>query len=505
MDEGTVCYNLYITWKNTCDACGGQNVMETDVEQERKDKGNKRDNRDKREKRGRKKREMSTAQMIALGFAAAVLIGSLLLCLPVCSSDGTWTNYLDALFTATTSVCVTGLVVVDTYAHWNAFGQGVILLLIQCGGLGIVTLTTALMVLIGKKVTLKDRLLLSASFNLDTMQGLVRFLVRVLKGTLLVEGIGAICCLPIFVPEYGIRGIWVSVFHAVSAFCNAGMDIIGTDSLMAYVGNPWLNLVTMLLIVLGGIGFIVWWDVLRVIRKIRAGNVARRFWFRQLRLHTKIVLLMTLALVFGGALLVFLLEYGNPETLGNLPFGTKLLASLFQSVSFRTAGFATISQKGLSGGSVIVGILLMIIGGSPIGTAGGIKTTTVAIVLFTTMATIKGDADVKVFRRTIPTRTLRKAISVTLVFGMVLLSVIVLMSVLEPGSMTDIAYETASALGTVGLSRSYTATMNAAGKVVILLCMFLGRIGPISMAIALHLRGHNKTEVKYPEEDVTVG
>lgn len=163
-------------------------------------------------------------------------------------------------------------------------------------------------------MTLKDRLLLSASFNLDTMQGLIRFLVRVVKGTLLVEGIGALCCLPVFIPKYGIRGIWVSVFHAVSAFCNAGMDIIGADSLTAYVGNPWLNLVTMLLIVLGGIGFIVWWDVLRVMREIRAGNVARRFWFRQLRLHTKIVLLMTLALGLGGALIVFLLEYGNPET-----------------------------------------------------------------------------------------------------------------------------------------------------------------------------------------------
>ncbi len=451
------------------------------------------------------KREMSTAQAIALGFAAAVLIGSLLLSLPVSSADGTWTNYLDALFTATTSVCVTGLVVVDTYAHWSVFGQGVILLLIQCGGLGIVTFTTALMVLIGRKVTLKDRLLLSASFNLDTMQGLVRFLVRVLKGTLIVEGMGALLCLPVFVPEYGLRGIWMSVFHAISAFCNAGMDIIGADSLTGYVGNVWMNLVTMLLIVLGGIGFIVWWDVLRVIHEIREGNIARRFWYRQLRLHTKIVLVVTLSLVFGGALVVFLLEYGNPETLGPLSFPVKLLASLFQSVSFRTAGFATISQKGLSGGTVIVGILLMIIGGSPIGTAGGIKTTTVAIVLFTAMATIKGDADVKVFRRTIPARTLRKAISVTLVFGTVLLTMIVLMSVLEPGSMTDIAYETASALGTVGLSRSYTATMNAAGKILILCCMFLGRIGPISMAIALHMKGHSKVDVKYPEEDVTVG
>lgn len=443
--------------------------------------------------------------MIALGFAAAILIGSFLLCLPLSSASGSWTNYMDALFTATTSVCVTGLVVVDTYAHWSAFGQGVILLLIQCGGLGIITFTTAVMVLIGRKVTLKDRLLLSASFNLDTLQGLVRFLGRVLKGTVIVEGIGALCCLPVFVPEYGPRGIWMAVFHAVSSFCNAGMDIIGANSLTAYVGNPWMNLVTMLLVIFGGIGFIVWWDILRVIQDIREGNIARRFWYRQLRLHTKIVLAMTLCLMLGGAVIVFLLEYGNPETLGPLPLPTKLLAALFQSVSFRTAGFATVSQKGLLDGTVIVGIVLMIIGGSPIGTAGGIKTTTAAIVLFTATATIKGDQDVKVFRRTIPTKTLRKAISVTLVFVTVLLFMIVLMSVLEAGSLADIAYEMTGVLSTAGLSRGCTATLNTAGKAVIMLCMFLGRIGPISMAIALHTKGHSKIDVKYPEEDVTVG
>ncbi len=452
-----------------------------------------------------KKREMSTAQIIALGFGAAILIGSFLLCLPASSADGTWTGYLDALFTATSSVCVTGLVVVDTYAHWSGFGQAVILLLIQCGGLGIITFTTAVMVLIGRKVTLKDRLLLSAAFNLDTLQGLVRFLVRVIKGTLIVEGIGALLCLPVFVPQYGARGIWIAVFHAVSAFCNAGMDIIGPNSLADYVGNPWLNLVTMALIILGGLGFIVWWDVLKSLREIREGDIPRRFWYRRLRLHTKIVIVTTLGLIIGGALLVFLLERNNPETLGGYPLGTKLLASLFQSVTFRTAGFATISQKGLCGGTVVIGIFLMIIGGSPIGTAGGIKTTTVAIVLFSAMATIRGSEEVKVFRRTIPLRTLRKAIAVTLVFGLVLVAMTICMSVFAGGSMSDVAYETASALGTVGLSRNYTPTMNDAGKIMIMICMFLGRIGPISMAIALNFNKHGLTEVKYPEENVTVG
>jgi len=454
----------------------------------------------------KKKHELSTAQIIALGFFITILIGSFLLCLPICASDGQWTNYLDALFTSTTSVCVTGLVVVDTYAHWSLFGQIIILLLVQCGGLGIITLSTFLMVLIGKKVSLKDRLLLEDAFNLDTLQGLVRFLKRVLKGTFLIECIGAVCYMAVFVPEFGIKGIWYSVFNAVSAFCNAGMDVIGNRSLMDYVGHPWINMVTMILIILGGIGFIVWWDVLRVAKEIRSGNIARRFMFRSLKLHSKVVLVTTGILILGGAAIIYLLEYQNPHTLGTLSFGEKLMASLFQSVTFRTAGFATISQKGLCGASVLVGIVLMMIGGSPVGTAGGVKTSTMALVFFTAAATVKGEEKVTVFKRTIPLKTIRKAVSVTLVFGAVLLVMIILMSLLVEGSMMDIAYETASALGTVGLSRDFTATMNSVGKVLIIICMYLGRIGPISMAIAFTFKGSKRGyQIRYPEEDVTVG
>lgn len=453
-----------------------------------------------------KKHELSTAQIIALGFFVTIFVGSILLCLPVCSADGTWTPYIDALFTSTTSVCVTGLVVVDTYAHWSLSGQILILLLIQCGGLGIITLSTFIMVLIGRKVSLKDRLLLEDAFNLNTLQGLIRFLNKVLKGTFLVEGIGAFCYMTVFVPEYGIRGIWYAIFHAVSAFCNAGMDIIGNNSMMKYVDHPWVNMITMFLIVTGGIGFIVWWDIIRVFREIRSGMVAGRFFFRNLKLHTKIVLSTTFVLVLGGAVLIFALEYRNPETLGNLPLGTKVLASLFQSVTFRTAGFVTIPQTGLRGGTVLLGIFFMMIGGSPVGTAGGVKTTTLALVFLTALATIKGEEQIKVYKRTIAARTIRKAVSVMLVFTTVLFVMVILMSVFEEGSLTDIAYETASALGTVGLSRDYTSSLHMVGKILIIICMYLGRIGPISMAIAFNFKGSKRGyQIRYPEEDVTVG
>ncbi len=454
----------------------------------------------------RKKYELSTVQVIVLGFLITILAGSVILTLPVCSADGTGMPYLDALFTATTSVCVTGLVVVDTYAYFSVFGQAVILLLVQCGGLGIITFSTFVMVLIGRKVTLKDRLLLEDAFNLNTLRGLVRFLRRVIKGTLIVEGIGAVCYMFVFIPQYGLKGIWIAVFNSVSAFCNAGMDIIGDSSLTGYVGNPWVNLVTMALIVLGGIGFIVWWDIVGVAGEVRRGTIPKGSCVKRLKLHTKIVLTTTLILIFGGAVLIFALEYRNPETLGNLPFGTKIQAALFQSVTFRTAGFATISQTGLTSGTILVGLILMLIGGSPVGTAGGVKTTTIALVFLTTLATVRGREEVTVYKRTIPPKTIRKAVSVSLVFGAVLVVMILLMTVFETGSFLDIVYETVSALGTVGLSRNYTAAMGMAGKILIIFCMYLGRIGPISMAIAFQFGGgKRKVQIKYPTDDVTVG
>ncbi len=453
-----------------------------------------------------KKRALSTAQIIALGFFGAILAGSFVLCLPVCSAEGTWTPYVDALFTSASSVCVTGLTVMNTATDWSLFGQIVILLLIQCGGLGIITFVTFLMMLIGHKVTLSDRLLIEDAFNLNTLRGLIRFLKKVLLGTFVIEGIGAVCYMLVFVPEYGAIGIWYAVFHAVSAFCNAGMDIIGSNSMMNYVTHPWMNLVTMVLTIMGGIGFVVWWDVLKVMREIRNGDVARSFFFGRLKLHTKLVLCTTAVLILGGAILILAFEYSNPETLGGLSFGNKIMAAFFQSVTFRTTGFVTVSQSGLQDGTVLLGTVLRMIGGSPVGTASGIKTTTIAVAFFTIVATIRGREHVTVFGRTIPERTCRKAVSVVLVFASLLLVMIMLMSVIEPGSMKDVAFETVGALSTVGISRGYTHHLSLAGRLIIILCMYIGRVGPISMALAFGFNQRKvNSRIRYPEEDITIG
>lgn len=458
------------------------------------------------EKNRIKKREFSTTQMIAFGFLFTIIIGTILLCLPFSSSKGIVTPFIDALFTATSSVCVTGLVTMNTFEYWSIFGQVVIILLIQCGGLGIVTLTTSLMLLIGRKVGLKERLLLEDAFNLNTLSGLIKFLKKVLVGTFLVEGIGAIFYMFTFIPQFGVmKGIWISVFNAISAFCNAGMDIIGPNSLTDYVSNTWINVVTMLLIVLGGLGFIVWFDVFRVIKLCKKREAAWKHLFVKMHLHSKIVIVTSLSFILLGAIFVFCLEYTNVNTIGALSQGDKIMASFFQSITTRTAGFATISQKELRESTVVISMILMFIGGSPVSTAGGIKTTTIAIVFLAALATIKGQEDVTAFRRTIPLNTIRKAMSVTMIFATCLLLFTILLSVLMKGNFVDMAFETASALGTVGLTRDFTTSLNLPGKAIIILCMYLGRIGPISLAIAFSYRQGKKSLISYSKEDVTVG
>lgn len=447
---------------------------------------------------------LSTTQTIVLSFFIAIVIGALVLMLPFSSAEGRVTPFIDALFTATTSVCVTGLVVVDTYSYWSIFGQTVILILIQLGGLGVITFTMTILMFTGRRITLKDRLLLEDAFNMDTMQGIIQFLRTVLKYTFLVEGIGAVLYMFYFVPKFGIKGIWISVFTSVSAFCNAGIDNIGPNSLMPYVDHIWLNLVTMFLVVAGGIGFIVWRDVAQVLRKVRRGEFPFRQIFWKLSLHSKLALVSTAVLVLGGAWLFFILEYTNPETLGSLSLRGKILAALFQSVTTRTAGFASISQKGLRSSSVLVSMLLMFIGGSPVGTAGGIKTVTVAVMILTAVSTAKGNQYVTVFRRSIPLITIRKAYAVSIISLITLGTGMILFSVVQPGNFSDLAFEITSAMGTAGLSRGFTPSMNLAGKILICCYMYLGRVGPISMAIAFSFRG-NKVIGTLPEERVTVG
>ena len=451
------------------------------------------------------KKQFTTTQLIVLSFLAVIFIGACLLTLPAASANGKATSFMDALFTATTSVCVTGLVTVTTASHWSTLGHVLILILIQIGGMGVIAITTIVMMLMGKKLSLKNRMLLGDAFNLDTLKGLVKFLKRVFKGTFLVEGIGALCYMPVFIPEYGLmKGIWYSIFHAISAFCNAGIDIIGPDSFMPYVNHIWMNLVTMTLIVLGGIGFIVWFDVLLVIkekfqRKRRGFGV-----FRALSLHSKIVICMTVILIVSGAVLILIFEYNNPDTIGNFTFGEKVLAAFFQSVTTRTAGFATISQKGLTHASVIVCLPLMFIGGSSVGTAGGVKTSTIAILILSVMATVRGEEDITCFGRRISAKTVQKAIAVVVISFLVSVVALVALRILESGESADIVFEVYSALGTAGLTRNYTSTVGLAGKMILCICMYLGRIGPITMVIAFTMK-RKQAAFRLPEENVTVG
>lgn len=452
----------------------------------------------------RKRLTLSTTQTIVLSFLVAIFIGALFLMLPISSSSGQATPFIDALFTATTSVCVTGLVVVDTYSYWSVFGQAVILILIQLGGLGIVTFTMTILMLTGRKMTLKDTLLLEDAFNMDTLQGIVKFLRTVLFHTFAVEGIGAILYMFYFVPKFGIKGIWISVFTAISAFCNAGIDIIGANSLMPYVDHVFLNFVTMALIIAGGIGFIVWRDISYILKKVREKEISVSQIFWKLSLHSKLAIVSTLVFTLGGAVLFFLLEYQNPNTIGNLSLQGKILASFFQSVTLRTAGFASIPQKELCNASLLVSMVLMFIGGSPVGTAGGIKTVTVAVLFLTALSTAKGTKVVTAFRRSIPLIAIRKALSVSIISFFMLGVGMILFSVLQPGSFADLAFEITSAIGTAGLSRNFTGSLNLAGKLLICCYMYLGRIGPISMAIAFSFRGKKEIGI-LPEEKVTVG
>lgn len=451
-------------------------------------------------------RQLSTTQVIALGFASAILIGAVILSLPVSSANGTFTPFTDSLFTSATSVCVTGLVVVTTASHWSLFGKIVILALIQLGGLGIVSFTTGIMMIIGRRITLRDRMLLEDALNLDTLKGLVKFLQRIFKGTFVVEGIGAVCYSLVFIPKFGIaKGIWYSVFHSVSAFCNAGIDILGSDSFVQYSSNVWINIVTMLLVITGGIGFLVWWDVTNSIKKFIQHEYTAKMAVKKLHLHSKLVIITTFLLIICGAALVFALEYNNPYTIGNMGFGNKIMASFFQSVVLRTAGFMTFPQAGLRSSTIIVCLFLMFVGGSSISTSGGIKTTTFAVLFLSTRATIKGSIHLVVFNKTIPHKTVQKALAVTVVSFTALLIVVFALHLVEGGSLLDATFEATSAVATVGLSRDFTATMGMAGKLIITFCMYLGRIGPISMVIFFNRQQQGSKYFSYPHEDITVG
>ena len=445
---------------------------------------------------------VSTTHIILLSFLIAILIGAVLLSLPISSADGKPTSFLDALFTATTSTCVTGLVVTPTVSSWSDFGQIIILILIQIGGLGVITIMSGLMILLHKKMGIGDRLLLQDAFNLNSLSGLVRFVKKVVGGILIIEGIGALLYMTVFIPEFGAKGIWISVFTSVSAFCNAGIDIIAENSLCNYALNPIINIVTCSLIILGGIGYIVWWDVLRVLKKARTKKV--RF-FRDLTLHSKIAIAATLILIFVGATFIFAFEYNNPQTMGDYTLLQKIEVSLFQSVTTRTAGFATVPQENLTNASAIVCLLLMFIGGSPVGTAGGIKTVTFAVIIVAAIASIRNKEDTEVFGRRLTKQAVSKAVAVTCMSFIIMFTSTVLLSAVTDANALDIVYETVSATATVGLTRNLTVSLDSIGKLIIIITMYLGRVGPISLAVAFKRSKDNQNIVRNPIEEISVG
>ena len=451
---------------------------------------------------------MTTAQVIACGFAALILTGGLILWMPFCTAPVQSTSFTDAVFTATTCVCVTGLVTVTTATHWTLAGKIVMLILIQIGGIGFIALASIIFISLRKKISMRSRKMIQESYNLDQMSGLVRMVKRVVACVFGAEVIGAVCYAFCFIPEFGVvKGIWQSVFTSVSAFCNAGVDILGENSLMSYVDDPAVNFITIALIITAGLGFIVWWDVADKIRNVFRRELSVHRIFRSLRLHSKLVLTTTAVLVLGGTVLIFIFEYNNPRTMADMPLWQKMMASLFQSVTTRTAGFLTIDQAAFSGASVLLCLFLMFIGGSPMGTAGGMKTTTVAVMVLSVVSNLRGKEDVEFRHRRIRNHYIRSAVVIVgMGFGVLLTMSMLLSAVMPETSLVDIVYEITSAIATVGLSRGLTSQLTAAGKWIVILTMYLVRIGPMTLVMAVVVRAQKRSEnTRLAAEDIMIG
>ena len=453
--------------------------------------------------------KLNTSQIIALGFAGVIFVGGLILWLPFCSAPGQAVTFPDAVFTAATSVCVTGLSTVVMATRWSNIGKIVILCLIQIGGIGLIALANMIFISFRRKISLKNRRIIKESYNLDQMGGVVPVMRSVVKCVFLAEGVGAVLYAICFVPEFGWKkGMTHAVFLAISAFCNAGIDLFGETSLAAYVSSPLVNLTTIGLIIVSGLGFIVWWDLWDKFRKIIKRELSPGRFFRVLRLQSKLVLTMTGILVFAGALLVFIFESGNPLTLADKPLGTKIMASFFQSVTTRTAGFYTIDQSQLSTPTVIISLLWMFTGGSPMGTAGGVKTTTIAVLILSIVAYLQGKKDVEVYGRRIRESYLRSAMVVAGTSLLILFTMSVLLSAAMPeADLADILYEITSAVATVGLSRGLTPQLNVTGKWIVILTMYLGRIGPLTLgtAVVAKVRSMPGSTTHLGEEDIMIG
>jgi trk system potassium uptake protein TrkH len=445
--------------------------------------------------------KLSPVQILSIGFASLIFIGAVLLSLPISSASGESTSFIDSIFTATSSVCVTGFANLDTGSHWSYFGKTVIIILVQIGGIGFMSFATMLAIILGKKITLRDRLVLQESMNTFNMQGLVKMEKYILAFTFITEGIGALIFSTEFIPRYGwLKGIYYSVWHAISAFCNGGLDLFGTIdnpfvSLAGWRGNPLVLLTFATLIAIGGLGFLVWADIYNY-------KVSRK-----LSLHSKVVITMTLVLIFGGALLIYILECNNPQTMRDLSTVDKITNSLFTSISHRTAGMSTISTIDMMPVSRLLTIILMFIGGSSGSTAGGIKITTVAIIIMTIVCTIKGKEETEIFKKRVSKGlVLRSFLIVTLGLFLIMLATVLLLMTESNSAFTleYLLFEATSALATGGLSLGVTPFLSDIGKVFIILLMYTGRVGPLTVALSLGKYKKNSS-VRYPEGKILIG
>lgn len=442
---------------------------------------------------------LTYTRKIVFVFLTIILTGTILLCLPISSREGMVTPFLDSLFTATSATCVTGLIVCDTYTHWSGFGQGVILALIQLGGLGFMTFAVTFSFALGRTISLNDRILASKSLNLDSYGSINEIIRMVVKGTFIIEFIGAVILSIRFIPDFGVKdGIIKGVFHSVSAFCNAGFDLMGQiepfSSMTHYADDPVVTLTLCALIILGGIGFYVWSDVIRIIKTRRTRKV--------MSLHSKISIFVTVVLIVSGLLFTVLFEMNSVTMEGN-----GFLRAFFHSVTLRTAGFNTIDLSALSEASVLLAIVLMFIGASSGSTGGGIKTTTFAAIVLAARAVIKGSTDVNVYGRRLGGDVVSRAVAVTVLSLAAVFFGIILICAMQPELLLkDVVFEVVSAFATVGVSTGITPLLSLGPKIIIILLMFAGRVGILTVAFALAKKYYaENTKLRYPVGRIMVG
>lgn len=438
------------------------------------------------------KKRLSSFQVILLGFAGVILLGALLLMLPISSAERVITPFNEALFTSTSAVCVTGLVVKDTGSYWSAFGQAVIITLIQIGGLGVVTIAASFSMLAGRRISLMQRSTMQDAISAPKVGGIVKLTKFIITGTFIIEAVGAVSMMPVFCKNFGAKGIWMSVFHSVSAFCNAGFDILGTEgnqfcSLTPYTSNPVINITVMLLIVIGGIGFLTWDDICN-----------NKFKIKKYSMQSKIILLTSLILILLPAIYFFIFDYSDYS------IGNRLLASLFQSVTTRTAGFNTTDLTKLTRPSQAIMIFLMLVGGSPGSTAGGLKTTTMAVLILNAFACFKRKENVCAFGRRIDDSVIKNAATIVMMYITLFFIGGVSICTIEKLPLVASLFETASAIGTVGLTLGITPKLSLASQIILIILMYLGRVGGLTLIYAT-LSVKKQINAKLPLDKLTVG